>query len=423
MLAALGSLAAWVAVGGAAAAPAAHTTGTDPLVPAGSLSVGGSPEFRTVAVSGRTVVAGSLPYALGTQYQGVVYVFTEPSGGWRSGTNVAELIPPAGPAGDGFGASVAISGNTVVVLASGPFDPAAPAPGALYVFTRPAGGWAGGVHQSAKLLSTDSACGSLSGATISGALVAADCHQRGLYVHPDEPALVFREPARGWSGTLRQSAKLVGSKGKPVAGDAGLAIAGSTVFVGGVGSRSSSSVLAFDKPRRGWTGQIRQSATLSASGDQPLTLAVAGDILFAANQPVFSSNFGRILAIKKPRRGWTGKLRASSRLVFPSDPAFDTTPVLAVSGRSVVVAQTNTYVGVGPSEHGCPCDSTIDFFSEPPHGWAGTQNPQSMLTYVTAGVVHDAVQNRTVLATADSPTVELFQAAQPSTAGIQPSVR
>jgi hypothetical protein len=39
------------------------------------------------------------------------------------------------------------------------------------------------------------------------------------------------------------------------------------------------------------------------------------------------------------------------------------------------------------------------------------------------GVVHDAVQNRTVLAIADSPTVELFKAAQPSTADGQPSVR
>jgi hypothetical protein len=375
-------------------------------------------------VSGRTVVAGSLPNAQGTQYQGVVYVFTAPSGGWRSATNAAELIPPAGPAGDGFGASVAISGSTVVVLASGPFDPTSPAPGALYVFTRPAGGWDGVVHQSAKLLSTDSRCGLLAGATISGGLVAADCLPLGgRYFHPGEPALVFREPARGWSGTLRQSAELVASKGQAVADEASLAIAGTTVFASGVSSRSNSSVLAFDKPRRGWTGQIRQSAALTTSSQPMLALAMSEDTLFAANQPDFSSDSAQILAIKKPRRGWTGKLRASARLVSPSEPPFDTPPVLAVSGRSVIVGQTNTYVGVGPFEHGCPCDSTIDFFSEPPHGWAGTQNPQSTLTYVTAGVIKDAVQNRTVLAIADSPTVELFKVAQPSTTGTQPSVR
>jgi hypothetical protein len=44
-----------------------------------------------------------------------------------------------------------------------------------------------------------------------------------------------------------------------------------------------------------------------------------------------------------------------------------------------------------------------------------TQNPQSILRYVTAGVIKDAVQNRIVLAIADSPTVTLFEASQPST--------
>ena len=48
-------------------------------------------------------------------HQGAAYVFTEPGSGWANMTQTAKLTASDGAAGDYFGSSVSISGNTVVV--------------------------------------------------------------------------------------------------------------------------------------------------------------------------------------------------------------------------------------------------------------------------------------------------------------------
>ena len=83
----------------------------------------------SVAISGNTVVVGA-PYATvgGNADQGAAYVFTESGSGWANMTQTAKLTASDGAAGDDFGGSVSISGNTVVVGA--PYATAAPtAPG------------------------------------------------------------------------------------------------------------------------------------------------------------------------------------------------------------------------------------------------------------------------------------------------------
>jgi hypothetical protein len=52
-------------------------------------------------------------------------------------TQTAELTPSNNQAGDHFGYSVAIDGNTIVVGASNATDDA----GSVYVFVKPTGGW------------------------------------------------------------------------------------------------------------------------------------------------------------------------------------------------------------------------------------------------------------------------------------------
>jgi hypothetical protein len=66
-------------------------------------------------------VAGA-PWA--NSEQGAVYVFTEPAYGWAGDNRAAKLTAPHGAAGDFFGVSVAIHGNTVV--AGAPTQPSAP---------------------------------------------------------------------------------------------------------------------------------------------------------------------------------------------------------------------------------------------------------------------------------------------------------
>ena len=101
-----------------------------------------------MAVDGDTVLVG----AYGSDDQndsdggGSVYVFTEPVTGWVGGVGSAEtarLFASDGAAGDWFGWSVAVEGDTAVVGARMHNDSRAGAgSGSAYVFTRdPLGVW------------------------------------------------------------------------------------------------------------------------------------------------------------------------------------------------------------------------------------------------------------------------------------------
>jgi FG-GAP repeat len=96
----------------------------------------GGDEFGiSVAVSGGTVVVG----ASGTRHgSGAAYVYTKGTAGWPT-TPTATLNDPASTrrVSDGFGISVAVSGGTVVVGASGTRHGS----GAAYIYTRGTAGW------------------------------------------------------------------------------------------------------------------------------------------------------------------------------------------------------------------------------------------------------------------------------------------
>jgi FG-GAP repeat len=73
---------------------------------------------------------------------GIVYVFVEPAGGWVNATETAMLTSSEGQYGAGLGTSVAISGDTIAAGASFA-SPASgfPKSGEVYVFTEPSEGW------------------------------------------------------------------------------------------------------------------------------------------------------------------------------------------------------------------------------------------------------------------------------------------
>jgi hypothetical protein len=75
----------------------------------------------SVAISGDTVVVGAYDDDIGTNNnQGSAYVFEKPGSGWATTSNyTARLTANDGATGDHFGGSVAISGDTVVVGAYG----------------------------------------------------------------------------------------------------------------------------------------------------------------------------------------------------------------------------------------------------------------------------------------------------------------
>ena len=127
----------------------------DPTVQEAELTAsdGGGGLGASVAISGTTIVAGAPGHTVdGHAQQGAVYVFTEPASGWADATQTAELTASDGAASDFLGVSVAVDGATVVAGAPG----AASGKGAVYVFSEPAGGWSSGT-QTATLTASDGA--------------------------------------------------------------------------------------------------------------------------------------------------------------------------------------------------------------------------------------------------------------------------
>ena len=99
----------------------------------------------SVAMHGETVVVGAhlenandedLDPNNDVSDSGAVYVFTKPTGGWTNNTETAKFTAPDGAANDEFGISVAIDVDTVVVGAHQPDTNSNSGAGAAYVFTR-----------------------------------------------------------------------------------------------------------------------------------------------------------------------------------------------------------------------------------------------------------------------------------------------
>ncbi len=95
---------------------------------------------RAVALSGDTAVVSAPFDAIGTnENQGAVYVFTRSGTTWTP--QLPKLTASGGAAGDLFGISVALSGDTLVVGAAGDDIGGIANQGAAYVFARNGTGW------------------------------------------------------------------------------------------------------------------------------------------------------------------------------------------------------------------------------------------------------------------------------------------
>ena len=208
---------------------------------------------RSVAMDGDTLVIGApLDDSNGVD-SGAAYVFTrDSSGSWRQ---AVKLVASDGAADNYFGHTVAVDGDTVVVGVYRDSEEA----GSVYVFTKPAGGWTTGATETAKLTASDGAAGDRFGISVAvnGDTVVVGAYLGSQNVAYSGSAYVF---TRDSSGVWRQTAKLAASDGE--SGDYfgySVAVDGDTVMVGAwlddVGSAKpdSGSVYVFTKPAGGWT--------------------------------------------------------------------------------------------------------------------------------------------------------------------------
>lgn len=102
---------------------------------------------NSVSVSGNTIVAGAYRDDDGGSDAGAARVFTRSDGVWKERT---KLIADDAAAGDAFGCSVSVSGDTIVVGAYGD-DDGGHESGSAYIFIRSGVVW----HQQRKLVATN----------------------------------------------------------------------------------------------------------------------------------------------------------------------------------------------------------------------------------------------------------------------------
>jgi hypothetical protein len=320
----------------------------------------------SVGVSGDVVVIGAMGFASGTGRS--AHVFVRPAGGWKEAlTESAKLTASDGTDADGFGQSVAVSGDTIVVGAPGAND----ARGAAYVFVKPVGGWRD-LTESAKLTASGAAP-----LDVFGNLVAVDGEI--IVVAPDanigqRTVYVFVRPVGGWSGTPTETARLTVS-GAPRNDSFGgsLAVSGDTVVVGASDSLTGTtpgSAYVFVKPAGGWTGTLTENAMLTPSvgfengtfgisvGASADTVAVVGFV-----KPRTDEESTVTYAFVKPAGGWSGTLTESARLIA-SDGAFFSS--VAVWGDIIVAGALSGAAGIADLQ------GSAYVFVRPPGGWSGS---------------------------------------------------
>ena len=244
----------------------------------------------SVAISGDTVVVGAYYAEVdGNAYEGAAYVYTRSGISW---SQQGKLTATDGAASDGFGFSVAISGDTVVVGSwyddVGTFDE-----GSAYVFTRSGTSWTG----QQKLIASDGAAGDNFGASIaiSGDTVVVGAWNDDIGTNNDQgSAYVYTRSGATWT----EQAKLTASDGAAddifghrvsVSGD--IAVVGAPY--GNVGSNSNQgSAYVFTRSGTAWTEQTKLTSSAGAASDQfGVSVAVSGDsVLVGSNADDVGSN-------------------------------------------------------------------------------------------------------------------------------------
>jgi uncharacterized protein (DUF2345 family) len=302
----------------------------------------------SVAISGNTVVVGSSGAEIGgNKGQGAAYIFVEPPTGWTDMTETAKLTASDGVSDAQFGASVAISGNTLVVGAPANYL----MQGNAYVFVEPNGGWTD-TTQTAELVPSDGfaldnfgTSVSISGDTV---VVGAPADANG----GSKPgrAYVFAEPMGGWTD-MTQTAEITPSDGQVgyVFG-VSVSISGATIVVGSPGRPDGGGAYVFVEPKGGWanmkqTAGLQSGTSTSCMGD---STSIDGSVIIAG--ATCSSGFkGAAFVFLKPAGGWRNSSNPRLRLSIPFTYGQDD------FGSSVAISGTTALVGAPYAPTSPPC--------------------------------------------------------------------
>jgi len=265
----------------------------------------------SIGISGDTAIVGSHFDDDGGMNSGSAYVFVRSGTTW---TQQAKLTASDAAAGDIFGHNVVISGDTAILGAYLDDNPGIDS-GSAYVFVRSGTTWT----QQAKLTASDAAAGDEFGhnVAISGetAVVGAEEDDDGGFFSGS--AYVFVRSGTTWT----QQAKLTASDAAPIDRFGhGVSISGDTAIVGSYldddGGMDSGSAYVFVRSGTTWTQQAKLTASDAAALDWfGHSISIVGDIAIVGNERDDDGgmNSGSAYVFERSGTTWTqqAKLTAS----------------------------------------------------------------------------------------------------------------
>ena len=242
---------------------------------------------------------------------GSAYVFARTGTAW---SQQAKLTAPDGAAGDEFGYSVAISGD-IAVIGAPRDDDRGDDSGSAYVFSRSGNSWV----QQAKLVAIDGAAGDVFGISvaISGDTVVVGADLADEKGSNSGAAYVFRRSGRTWN----HQANLTADDG--AAGDLfgiRVALSGDTAVIGAArdddNGEESGAVYVFTRSGNEWVQQAKLSAADGSANDRFGTrVAIYGNtaVIGAILGDATSENTGSAYVFTRSGSTWSqqGKLVAS----------------------------------------------------------------------------------------------------------------
>ncbi len=268
-----------------------------------------------VAISGETVAIGSRKSDVGgKEDQGFVSIFERAAGVW---SETAKLVASDGAAGDLFGHSVAIQGNTLVVGAPqvdvGPYA----SYGAAYVFVRAGDRWT----QQAILKPTDGFTADFFGRTVAidGETVVVGVSSHDVGGNPNQGAVyVYVRQGNAWV----QQAQLTAADG--VSYDElgrSVAVSGDTILAGslaGIGANAyQGAAYVFVREGGVWTQQAKLTAPDGAANDRfgGAAVALTGDTAVAGSfghDVGPNVNQGAVYVFVRKQGTWTSRAELSA---------------------------------------------------------------------------------------------------------------
>lgn len=261
---------------------------------------------KSVAISGNTIVVGASGEDDGGYSQGAAYVFTMPFAGWQDMTETAKLKPYNGTSSQYFGRSVAIKGDKIVVGAPS----SSSSSGSAYVFTRPAEGWVD-MSQSTKLMLSNGNTGYYLGehVAMSDEYIVVASEKGGAYIFP----------VPNGQGFVFQIAKLTSTSNYGSGIGSSVSIHNDCIVLGAkldnTKGTSSGSASVYIKPDTGWE-DMDETVKLFAEdsgADQYFGTSVFACENYIAIGSVAKKDVGSVYLFTKQRAEWSS-LSQSAKL-------------------------------------------------------------------------------------------------------------